>query len=119
MDEAENSPTIEARSAKRARPDDSDAPHTNGSSHPVEAALPVSKQPAMHTKALRSVLKGACAHVYAQAFLPPTCCQLLKLVQNFDVLYHGLQCSLSRRVSSRQSAAKHLKLHTGAKFAFD
>ncbi len=78
MDEAENSPTVEARSVKRARPDDSDAPHTNGSSPRVEATMPASKQPAMHTKALRSVLKGACAHVCAQAFLPPIWCQLLK-----------------------------------------
>ncbi|DBA92177.1 hypothetical protein WJX77_001540 [Trebouxia sp. C0004] len=57
MDEVENSPTVEARSVKRARPDDSDAPHTNGSSHRVEATIPASKQPALHTKALRSVLK--------------------------------------------------------------
>ncbi len=64
MDEAENSPTVEARSAKRARPDDSDAPLANGSSHRVAATMPASKQPAMHTKALRSVLKGACAHVF-------------------------------------------------------
>lgn len=79
MDEGENSPTVEARSVKRARPDDSDAPHANGSSHRVEATMPASKQPAVPTKALRSVLKGACAHVYAQAFLPPTWCQLLNM----------------------------------------
>lgn len=107
MDEAENSRIVEARSVKRARPDDSDAPHTNGSSHRVEATMPASKQPAMHTKALRSVLKGACAHVHAQAFLPPIILvSAAQLIQNPDILYVCLQCSLSRRVSSRQRTAK-------------
>ena len=59
MDDVENSPVLEARSAKRARPDDMEAPQLDGSSNHDQAAVPASKQPAMHTKALRSVLKGA------------------------------------------------------------
>ncbi len=94
MDEAENSPTVEARSVKRARPDDSDAPHANGSSHRVEATMPASKQPAMHTKALRSVLKGACAHVYAQAFyllLAVNCSNWFKHLTSF-IMVCSVRC---------------------------
>ena len=58
MDDAEDSPNMEIRSAKRARLQDLDPSQHNGSAHPAEAALPENRQPAMHTKALRSVLKG-------------------------------------------------------------
>lgn len=56
MDEAENGSVLDARAVKRPRPDDMDAQALNGT--PQRTALPVGKAPAVHTKALRSVLKG-------------------------------------------------------------
>ena len=57
MDEAENGSVLDARAVKRPRPDDLDAQALNGTSQ--RTALPVGKAPAVHTKALRSVLKGS------------------------------------------------------------
>ena len=58
MDEVENSPVLEARAVKRPRSEDAETQQLNGSSHHSQTALPAGKQPPMHTKALRSVLKG-------------------------------------------------------------
>lgn len=58
MDEAENGALLETRSAKRPRSDDLEAQPVNGA--PQHAAvIPAGKAPAVHTKALRSVLKGS------------------------------------------------------------
>lgn len=57
MDEAENGALVEARNAKRPRPDDVDTQSLNGVPQ-LAAAIPAGKAPAVHTKALRSVLKG-------------------------------------------------------------
>lgn len=59
MDEAEDSPKIEARSAKRARREDLNISQLDGGSHPPEGVVSANRQPPMPTKALRSVLKGA------------------------------------------------------------
>lgn len=57
MEEAESGSLIEARNAKRPRSDDGDSQLLNGAPQ-LAAALPAGKAPAVHTKALRSVLKG-------------------------------------------------------------
>ena len=59
MDEVEDIPNMDVRLAKRARLEDLDASQLNGSSHSTEVTVPASRPPALHTKALRSVLKGA------------------------------------------------------------
>ena len=58
MDDAEDSATLEKRSPKRARLQDLDASQLNRGSYSAEATAPASRQPAVHTRALRSVLKG-------------------------------------------------------------
>ena len=58
MTDAEESPGLEVRSTKRARLQNLDISRIDGGSYLAEAAVPASKQPALHTKALRSVLKG-------------------------------------------------------------
>ena len=61
MDIAFDSANVEVRSAKRARLEELDtAPttHLHQGSHSAEPAVFASRQPAVHTKALRSVLKG-------------------------------------------------------------
>lgn len=57
MEEAEGGALVEARNAKRARSDDGDSHLLNGAPQ-LAASLPAGKAPAVHTKALRSVLKG-------------------------------------------------------------
>lgn len=90
MDEAEESPSAEVRSAKRARPGNLNASQLQQGLHSAEAALPASTQPA-HTKALRSVLKGTRS---------PALCTYdfwLQFSHTANALL-CLQCSLSRRV---------------------
>ena len=58
MDEVENSPVLEARAVKRPRSENAETQQLNGSSHHSQTAVPAGKQPPLHTKALRSVLKG-------------------------------------------------------------
>lgn len=58
MDDAD-SLSMDVRSVKRARLEDLEASQINGGSLSAQAAMPANKQPAVHTKALRSVLKGA------------------------------------------------------------
>lgn len=67
MDEAEDSPSEEVRLPKRARLEDLGALRFSGGSRPAEAAIPSNRQPAMHTKALRSVLKGTCSSAPVQS----------------------------------------------------
>ena len=55
MNDAEDSPNMEIRIAKRARHENLNTSQLNEDSH---LAVPAIKQPPMHTKALRSVLKG-------------------------------------------------------------
>ena len=56
-DEAENGAVIETRSAKRPRSDHLEPQPVNGAPQHT-AVIPPGKAPAVHTKALRSVLKG-------------------------------------------------------------
>lgn len=58
MDGAEARPTVEERLTKRARHEDLGTSRLKTGSHAAETAVSAFKQPAMHTKALRSVLKG-------------------------------------------------------------
>lgn len=93
MDDAEDSPS--ARSAKRARLQDLDTSQLDGGSHSAEATVPASRQPAMHTKALRSVLKGAHSSAFVQLFV--ACYTVALKPIDLSLLY--LQCLLSRQVS--------------------
>ena len=94
MADAEDSPKVEIRSTKRARLERLDTPQLDGCSRPAEAAVPVSRQPAMHTEALRSVLKGAHRPVFVS-------CGLCILVSHTSPTFFCLclQCLLSRPVS--------------------
>ena len=94
MDDTEDSPSMEVRSAKRPRLEGLATSQLKEGSRLAEAAVPISKEPAMHTKALRSVLKGA----YSPAF---DACSLRRLVSCTSLisLCLCLQCLLSRRVS--------------------
>ena len=58
MDDADDL-GLDVRSVKRARFEELDSSQINGGSRSTQAAVPANKQPAVHTKALRSVLKGA------------------------------------------------------------
>ena len=57
-DDADDIPSTDVRSAKRARLQDLGTSHINEGSCQIEAAVPASRAPALHTTALRSVLKG-------------------------------------------------------------
>ncbi|KAL3146345.1 hypothetical protein ABBQ32_003036 [Trebouxia sp. C0010 RCD-2024] len=57
MDDAGDGSSIEVRSAKRARLEDLKSSPQTGGFDTAEAAFPASRQPPIHTKALRSVLK--------------------------------------------------------------
>lgn len=84
MDDAEDCPSMEGQPAKRVRLQDLHTPLLNSGSHTMEAVVPASRQPAMQTKALRSVLKGvrssallALIHYRLLTFCPicSVCCQ--------------------------------------------
>lgn len=89
MDETEDTVGPEV---KRARLQALDTPQLDEGSH--SAAVPARRQPAMHTKALRSVLKGARSY----AFIHLTAHSHLTL--ELTELLVCLQCLLSRQVSS-------------------